>query len=149
MARQKISGTTEEELHASTVAALRAEILRVGKPLEELSKEELVAALPEGLGVDTKDEDTARYVSEIGLELGIPMDDPTLDVSEPFEAETHRDSAPVMQMERTLMNLYLLRVGCYGPVRRKPTYQENSFVVSAFCKPRPAENTKWSCSLKS
>src|SRR5262245_13842175 len=39
--------------------------------------------------------------------------------------------------------------GCYGPVRRKPTYQEKSFVVSAFCKPRPTENTKWSCSLKS
>ena len=38
---------------------------------------------------------------------------------------------------------------CYGPVRRKPTYQEKSFVVSAFCKPRPAENKKWSCSLKS
>ena len=39
--------------------------------------------------------------------------------------------------------------GRYGPVRRKPTYQEKSFVVSAFCKPRPAENRKWSCSLKS
>ena len=42
-----------------------------------------------------------------------------------------------------------LAAGCYGPVKRKPTYQEKSFVVSAFCKPRPAENKKWSCSLKS
>ena len=30
----------------------------------------------------------------------------------------------------------------YGPLRRKPTHHEKSFVVSAFCKPRPAENTK-------
>ena len=28
-----------------------------------------------------------------------------------------------------------LASGCYGPVRRKPTYQEKSFVVSAFWRP--------------
>jgi hypothetical protein len=108
--RQRISGKTEEELHASTVAALKAEMLRLfGKPLEELSKEELAAALPDGLEVGTENEDTARYVAEVGLGLGIPMHDPTLEISEPFESEAR--GAPTMQMEQTLLNLYVLRDG--------------------------------------
>jgi hypothetical protein len=110
------AGASEDEVTASIQAALRAEVLRLmGKPLEKCSREELDAALPDGLDVesdidsgdDGDDYHLIRTICSVGLELGIPMADPTVELSEPFGPGGH----PSMQFEFTRQNLYVLLDG--------------------------------------